>query len=126
MLWIWIALIVVFVIVEIATVQLVTVWFAIGSVAGLIAYAFKLDIWSLPLVFSALCCKNRWVTIKIKELLTAISSVGSSFILFVFYSSKEPLPMSNQNSTPPSAFLTPHCSECASCMPLTIESPSPK
>lgn len=51
MLWIWIALIVVFVIVEIATVLLVMVWFAIGSVAGLIAYAFKLDIWSLPLAF---------------------------------------------------------------------------
>ncbi len=52
MLWIWIALIVIFVIVEIATVQLVTVWFAIGSVAGLIAYAFKLDIWLQLLIFA--------------------------------------------------------------------------
>ena len=39
MLWLWIGLIVLFVIIEAATVQLVTIWFAIGSVAGLIACA---------------------------------------------------------------------------------------
>ena len=44
MLWIWIGLIVIFVIVEAATVQLVTVWFAVGGIAGLIAYTFGLEI----------------------------------------------------------------------------------
>ena len=45
MLWLWIGLIVLFVIIEAVTVQLVTIWFAIGSVAGLIACAAGLEIW---------------------------------------------------------------------------------
>lgn len=52
MLWIWIGLIVIFVIVEAATVQLVTVWFAVGGIAGLIAYAFGLEIWMQILIFA--------------------------------------------------------------------------
>lgn len=40
MLWIWLVLLVVFVIVELATVQLVTIWFALGSLAALIATFF--------------------------------------------------------------------------------------
>ena len=46
MLWLWIGLIVLFVIIEAATVQLVTIWFAIGSVAGLIACAAGLEIFT--------------------------------------------------------------------------------
>lgn len=38
MLWVWLALIAAFIIVEAATAQLVTVWFAAGSVAALITY----------------------------------------------------------------------------------------
>lgn len=52
MLWIWIVLIVFFVSVEAATVQLVTIWFAIGSVAGLLAYAFKLEFWWQIFIFA--------------------------------------------------------------------------
>lgn len=52
MLWIWIGLIVLFVVVEAATVQLVTIWFALGSIAGLIACAFKLELWTQILIFA--------------------------------------------------------------------------
>lgn len=40
MLWIWVALLVLFVIIETATAQLVTIWFAIGSLAALISSFF--------------------------------------------------------------------------------------
>ena len=52
MLWVWIGLIVVTASVEAATVQLVTVWFAVGGVAGLIAYAAGLEIWLQILIFA--------------------------------------------------------------------------
>lgn len=52
MLWVWIGLIVVTAAVEAATVQLVTVWFAVGGVAGLIAYAAGLEIWLQNLIFA--------------------------------------------------------------------------
>ena len=52
MLWLWIGLIVLFVVIEAATVQLVTIWFALGSIAGLIACAFKLELWTQILIFA--------------------------------------------------------------------------
>lgn len=52
MLWIWIGLIVAFVIIEAVTIQLVTIWFALGSVAGLIAFACGLDTWLQILLFA--------------------------------------------------------------------------
>lgn len=52
MLWVWIGLIVVTAAVEAATVQLVTVWFAVGGVAGLIAYAAGLEFWLQILIFA--------------------------------------------------------------------------
>ena len=52
MLWVWIGLIIVTAAVEAATVQLVTVWFAVGGVAGLIAYAAGLEIWLQILIFA--------------------------------------------------------------------------
>ncbi|NLA73752.1 MAG: NfeD family protein [Clostridiales bacterium] len=36
MVWIWLALLIVFIVVEIATVQIVTIWFAAGALASLI------------------------------------------------------------------------------------------
>lgn len=62
MLWIWIGLIVIFVIVEAATVQLVTVWFAVGGIAGLIAYAFGLEIWKQILIFAVVSAVALAVT----------------------------------------------------------------
>ncbi len=62
MLWIWIGLIVVFVIVEAATVQLVTIWFAIGSVAGLIACAVGLEMWLQLLIFAVVSAVALAVT----------------------------------------------------------------
>jgi len=61
-LWIWIGLIVIFVIVEAATVQLVTVWFAVGGIAGLIAYAFGLEIWMQILIFAVVSAVALAVT----------------------------------------------------------------
>ena len=51
MLWIWIAAIAAFVIIEAVTVQLVTIWFAVGAVGGLIACAAGAQIWLQILVF---------------------------------------------------------------------------
>lgn len=62
MLWIWIGLIVIFVIVEAVTVQLVTVWFAVGGIAGLIAYAFGLEIWMQILIFAVVSAVALAVT----------------------------------------------------------------
>ena len=62
MLWIWIGLIVIFVIVEAATVQLVTVWFAVGGIAGLIAYTFGLEIWMQILIFAVVSAVALAVT----------------------------------------------------------------
>lgn len=53
MLWFWIVLITALVVIEAVTVQLVTIWFAVGAVGGLIASAFKLDIWLQILIFVA-------------------------------------------------------------------------
>ena len=62
MLWIWIGLIVIFVIVEAATVQLVTVWFAVGGIAGLLAYTFGLEIWMQILIFAVVSAVALAVT----------------------------------------------------------------
>ena len=62
MLWLWIGLIVLFVIIEAATVQLVTIWFAIGSVAGLIACAAGLEIWIQFLIFAVVSAVALAVT----------------------------------------------------------------
>lgn len=53
MLWFWIAFIVVLIAVEAATVQIVSIWFAVGAVGGLIAYACSAPIWAQILVFVA-------------------------------------------------------------------------
>ena len=53
MLWIWIAAIVVFVVVEAITVQLVTVWFAVGAVGGLIACLCNAQLWVQIVIFVA-------------------------------------------------------------------------
>ena len=44
MLYIWIAAVVIFLIIEVATTQLVTIWFAVGAVAGLIACVADLQL----------------------------------------------------------------------------------
>lgn len=62
MLWVWIGLIVVTAAVEAATVQLVTVWFSVGGVAGLIAYAAGLEIWLQILIFAVVSAVALAVT----------------------------------------------------------------
>ena len=53
MLFFWIAAIVVFLIIEAATANLVTVWFAVGSAAALLAERLGAQIWLQALVFIA-------------------------------------------------------------------------
>lgn len=51
MLWFWLVLVAALVVIEAVTVQLVTIWFAVGAIAGLIASAFELEIWLQVLIF---------------------------------------------------------------------------
>jgi membrane protein implicated in regulation of membrane protease activity len=62
MLWFWIGLIVVMAVVEAATVQLVTIWFALGGVAGLIAYAANLQVWMQILIFAVVSAAALAIT----------------------------------------------------------------
>ena len=62
MLWIWIAAIVALVVIEAATVQLVTIWFAVGAVGGLVACALDAPLWVQILVFVALSAVTLLVT----------------------------------------------------------------
>lgn len=49
--WLWAVLLAVFVVVEVATVNLVTIWFAVGALAALIATAFTPSLLWQALVF---------------------------------------------------------------------------
>ena len=51
MLWFWLVLIVALIVIEAVTVQLMTIWFAVGAIAGLIACVFKLEVWLQILIF---------------------------------------------------------------------------
>lgn len=62
MLWVWIAAIAVFLIIEAATVQLVTIWLAAGAVGGLITCAFNLPLWVQILTFVLLSAVMLIVT----------------------------------------------------------------
>ena len=53
MLAFWIVMLVVFVVIEAITAQLVTIWFAVGSVAALIAEMLGAEVWLQWLVFVA-------------------------------------------------------------------------
>lgn len=52
MLWIWIVLLAAFIIIEAATVQLVTVWFAVGSFAAIITSFFTQSVLIQVVVFA--------------------------------------------------------------------------
>lgn len=54
MLAFWIVMLVAFVIIEALTAQLVTVWFAVGSVAALIAQMLGAEVWLQWLIFVAI------------------------------------------------------------------------
>lgn len=51
MIYLWAGLIVLFVVAEAATVQLITIWFAVGSVGGLIANLCYAPVWVQWVVF---------------------------------------------------------------------------
>jgi len=53
MVYVWIALVVILLVAEAATVQLTTVWFALGGLAALVAAALNAEIWVQVLLFVA-------------------------------------------------------------------------
>lgn len=53
MLWIWIIAIAAFVVIEAVTVQLVTIWFAVGAVGGLIACICNAPLYLQIIIFVA-------------------------------------------------------------------------
>ena len=52
MIYFWIAVTVVFVIVEVATTQLVTIWFALGSLAALISVSLNAELYLQIIIFA--------------------------------------------------------------------------
>lgn len=53
MLVLWIALLIVFIVAEAVTVQLTTIWFALGSLAALIANLCSAEVWLQWVIFAA-------------------------------------------------------------------------
>ena len=53
MLILWIALLIAFIVVEAATVQLVTIWFAVGAAAALISELCSAPVWLQWVIFAA-------------------------------------------------------------------------
>ena len=51
MIWGWLAAVVVFGIIEAATAGLVTIWFALGSVAALLLAVLDLSLWAQVIAF---------------------------------------------------------------------------
>lgn len=87
MLWIWVAIAVIAAIVEIATVQMVSVWFTVGALAAIIAYAAKGVYWVQVIVFFAvsvillLCFRRvcmKWILKNIKERTNADALIGTT------------------------------------------------
>ena len=52
MIYFWIAVTVVFVIIEVATTQLVTIWFALGSLAALISASLNAELYLQIIIFA--------------------------------------------------------------------------
>lgn len=52
MIYFWIAVTIVFVIIEVATTQLVTIWFALGSAAALLACTLKAELYIQIIIFA--------------------------------------------------------------------------
>lgn len=99
MLWIWIGLIVIFVIVEAATVQLVTVWFAVGGIAGLIAYAFGLEIWMQILIFAVVSAVALAVTRPFVKKITKGRKQPTNADRYIGQEATVTEPISNELST---------------------------
>ncbi|MBQ7006550.1 MAG: NfeD family protein, partial [Oscillospiraceae bacterium] len=63
MVWVWLALAVVFAIVEVATTSIVSIWFALGSIAGLVAAWLAPDaLWLQLVLFIAVSAVTLYFT----------------------------------------------------------------
>lgn len=63
MVWVWLALAVVFAIVEVATTSIVSIWFALGSIAGLVAAWLAPDaLWLQFVLFIAVSAVTLYFT----------------------------------------------------------------
>lgn len=70
MVWIWVALLAVFVVIEAATAQLLTIWFAIGSFAALVSSFFTDSIVAQIIVFIIVSAISLAVTRPVVKKIT--------------------------------------------------------
>lgn len=78
MLWFWIVLVVALIVIEAATVQLMTIWFAVGAIAALIACAFDLQLWLQILIFVAVSAITLAVTRPLVKRFTKINKIPTN------------------------------------------------
>lgn len=83
MLWIWVSLLVLFVVVEALTAQLVTIWFAIGSLAALIASFFTESIVIQIVVFAVVSLIALAITRPIAKKITASKSQATNADMYI-------------------------------------------
>lgn len=87
MLWIWVAVAVITAIVEIATIEMASIWFTAGALCALIAYAAKAPYWAQIIVFFAVsfvclvCFRKvclKWVLKNIRNKTNSDALIGST------------------------------------------------
>ncbi|MCR5484965.1 MAG: NfeD family protein [Clostridiales bacterium] len=70
MLYVWIVLLVVLIIVEAATAQMVTIWFAVGALAALLANIFGAELWLQFALFAVVSAISLALTRPIVKKMT--------------------------------------------------------
>lgn len=87
MLWIWVAIIAITAIAELFTVQMISIWFTVGSFAAIIAYAAHAPYWAQIVVFfviSVICLaffrklSMKWLLRNVKGHTNANSLIGKT------------------------------------------------
>lgn len=86
MLYIWVALAAITAIIEIATVQMVSIWFTAGSLSALIAYAAGAPYWAQLIVFFVIsfvflvCFRKvslKWILRNVKDKTNSDALIGT-------------------------------------------------
>lgn len=86
MLWIWVAIAVITAIVELATVQMVSIWFTAGALSSLIAYGAKAPYWAQIIVFFVvsfiflICFRKmsmKWLLRNLKDKTNSDALIGT-------------------------------------------------
>lgn len=83
MLWIWVALLAVFIIIEASTAQLLTIWFAIGSFASLVTSFFTESILIQVIVFVVVSAIALIVTRPLVKKVTATKKQATNADMYI-------------------------------------------